>query len=354
MRIELFNDEHINGEDRIPHRPLGALSTFVVEELPQRLSDIRNGTSVGRLQREALLLATDAQRNIQAVLNGDLAYRDLAALDAKMLESAIIHSGGTIPNGLSGMVDILSSASGNLPALTYEDVILVNPIKDRRTFTAGPVGHSEADFYEGHRQIEQIMDTVVGHTVLSIKTLEDKGSHGIDKATEHVIEASGKFNAILGYMDAIGIHMNREHFAEFRTYFQTHPSRNIKGPSGAFSGTIPAVDILMAGTSLDSEHKKYIEDNFSYFPRASRREIMQAARIAGQRQSVHDLAISFENDSLYDAATEFSHNLRKFRGKHFRGVAHQIPGAIKGNTAGTGGETDVSTFLRKRINTKHI
>lgn len=355
---DLFEGKHHPKEQEVcrPTRPLEEVSNFVIEQLPQELEYVRNGQAHGDDLRD---IAADILRNtsdsIFANALQDPLQRDLAGLDLKILEAAIVHSSSKPPGMLVQLVNKFSQASDQPPIITYEEIILVNPVLDRRTFTNGEIGKSEADFYEGHRLIEGHLDNVVDGIVSGIQILAERNIAGVEEVTQRLQTASAGFTSVIEYMHVIGMKMRREHFAEFRQYLGSHSLRNLKGPSGAFTAGIPTIDLLLAGENLPGEFYAYLEENRMYFPRSGRKGL-ERARILGQNGlSLVSLTeqLGFP-EQLTDPISAISEQVRVFRGHHYRGVKYQIPGAITGDVQGTGGEMDPGTFLRERMKMRHM
>jgi hypothetical protein len=155
-------------------------------------------------------------------------------------------------------------------------------------------------------------------------------------------------------MKSVGQVMPPSHFAEFRQYFPTNPFRQTKGPSGAFTARFAILDILISGDELPDEYFTYLSDNLSYFPRLGRREIADAMELAAQGKSLRSIAHHrVDSEPIQTSLDEISNTIRRFRGEHYAGVRTQIPQALEGVLPGTGGEIDVSRFLRDRIAIKH-
>ncbi|TAH36146.1 MAG: hypothetical protein EYC62_03345 [Alphaproteobacteria bacterium] len=149
-------------------RPLGPLSDFVVEELPNRLSAIRFAQSKSAQQTGPFGLGQqgDSTEKLAADIEGLIAGKqfhvphaktNLARLDLMMLEAGL-RAIGTVPGaGLQTLIDDASRETGQQPILSYQDIIIDNPPGDLRTFTTGVIGKQEADFYRGHQMIESCL-----------------------------------------------------------------------------------------------------------------------------------------------------------------------------------------------------
>ena len=336
-------------EIRQPERPLGHVSDYVVEVMPMMLADIRAGGNINALKRDAKLLAHDALRMFDDVA-GDTHTSELAALDLKMLESGLVHAqpDGLIlpPVMLGAAVDQYSTHVGQIPGLTYEEVILINPPHDRRRFTDGAIGGSEDDFYEGHRQIEQRLDTAITNGLRA--NIAMIGSGDTDAAAEFLANTAANAEQVAAFMKQFK-QMDKDHFGQFRGYFATHPTRHLKGPSGAFSARVPILDLVVAGDHTLPVYGSYLTNNMQYFPRGNRKQLAAAQQLAERGLTVsavndklgHDPQVASAVATVYDS-------LDVFRAKHAAAVQHHVPAAMAGKAPGTGGEQDVRTFLLNR------
>lgn len=338
---------------RVPDRPLGAFSTYVVLTMPHDLAAIRAGKgNIESIVAKSRILLESTRPFITTVLDHPL-KRDLAGLDLKMLESGIVHLGGEPPEELTQTVDRFSASNGQPAGLTYEEIIMINPFEDRRTFTVGEVGRTEADFYEIHRLIEVNLDVAIGASRSAIALLSQHGD--IAAAVDTLKTAQAVLEPVVANMHSVGNQMDPEIFGEFRPYLTTHPVRGLKGPSGAFTAGVPTLELLLTGETLPAEYISYLAENRDYFPREGRENIAQALELAGSGLSLRSLCESLGMpESLVQGLRDVSQQIRSFRGKHYQGVRNQVPEAINGNVSGTGGESDVKSFLHKRAKIRHI
>jgi hypothetical protein len=342
----------IHTEQRAPDRPFEALSSYVVETMPMVLDDIRKGhTHVDELIKGAEARVPFFRMSVFA----NPKARDLAGLDAKMLEAAIVHSGGTPKRGLATLVDDLSRATGMKAGITYEDLIFINPLKsDPRLFTTGEAGRAERDFYLGHRLLEDPLRQAVQKCKDASEVLQVRGKQGIVKAGTLLHEAQRLFIPVTSYTSQIGQNMSKESFKIFRQYLGGNTDRNIVGPSGKFTAGIPTLDFLLGGLAIVAEYPK-LEEEMGYYPRAGQKEIQMARAKAQSGQSLIDLSRAFGNPKeLFGPLQTMSSAIREFRGAHMKAVRHQVPEALANTATGTGGEDDAGTFLRKRLRIHHV
>jgi hypothetical protein len=328
--------------------------------MPARLAGIREG--VGDIQR----LAHDVELMIARLRNTALCSTlvdthtlDLALFDLKMIEAGIVHSARLIfattwpPQNLVQLVNAFAKAADQPPTLTYEELVLINPPQDRRTFTTGRVGQSETDFYEKHRIIEAHMDETLKHFWRAIDILAQQGEAGVDEASLLLQHSLAYLHPIVKYARILGMNMPKEDFTTFRTYFENHPLRKTKGASGAFSATIPTADLLLGGENLAEDHLRYLHDNMQYFPRRGREDIRRALALVKEGLSLNSLYQSVgKPEELGAILQKLSWKIHDFRTMHYLVVKHQLLKVITGESSGTSGEK--GEFLERRKNTHHI
>lgn len=354
---ELFRHIPIETITRVPIRPLGQFSDFVVMNLPASLTAIREGTAnpsaLNKLS-EGLIEGLTSDIITRAISTS--ASADLALLDMLIMDNALVRT--TEPNPkLTALIDSFSAANGRPPVITYEDLILINPLNtDCRTNTEVEVGSTERDFYIAHREIEEDLDVLIDTSKDAIERLKREGSNAVIDVATMIHSAELKWVEINAYMNLLGETMSTEHFSTFRPYFLEHPARTrpdgrkYKGPSGAFTASIPVFEILFAGEKMNQEQFNYFKDNEIYFPRKGKRDIQEALEYLGNGFTLTQLARSLDNPPiLVEELAKLDYYLNQFRGKHYAGVRRQIPGAIEGNVSGSAGENDVGKFLKGRM-----
>lgn len=344
--------QSIDAELRNPERPFEAFSSFVTEQMPRVLNDIRGG----KAHVEELIHAAEVRiPEFRMSVFSNPKARDLAGLDAKMLEAAIVHSGGTPKRRLASFVDELAKVTGMKAAVTYEDLIFINPLKsDPRLFTTGEAGRAERDFYLGHRLLEDPLSEAVRKCKDAANILGTKGKQGIVRAGGLLSEAQQLFIPVTTYTNHIGQNMGKDNFKIFRQYLGGNPQRGIVGPSGKFTAGIPILDFLLGGHPIVAEYSK-LEEEIGYYPREGQKEIQLARAKAQSGQSLVDLSSALGNpQELFRPLQTMSNVIREFRGAHMKAVRHQVPEALANNAAGTGGEDDAGSFLRKRLRIHHV
>lgn len=328
-------------------RPLGELSCYVMENLPERLE-----MPTYELVRdcEKLLSLLDV-RIIGAAATADLHTRSLASLDAKMLEIGIIQSGFTPPAELTKLVDWLTGEAP--PVITYDELLLLNPVDDFRTFTRGEVRESEAIFYLEQRFVEECLEHVILKMRVAIEFLKPHTTLDYDTNVKRAFRAlagiESDLNPAIAAMRGLG-YLPDGHFSVFRKYVSVHPTRNLKGPSGAFTARIPIMELLLHGEELQPNYMHYFEENRKYFPYEGQAEILEAFK---QSQNGNTLtALCYKNElaeRIVERINVIGEFLNMFRKSHIKSVAQQIPDILRGDAPGTGGEINPGKFLRDRM-----
>lgn len=336
-------------------RPLGEVSNFVVEKMPHMLDQIQaGGTNLARLEETASNLVTSINNRDLVIVFENPRARDVASLDLKMLETAIIASGGMPSEKLMDLIKAFSSACDQPGGLTYEEIVKINPSGDMRKFTTGEVGRTEKTFYKSHRIIEEHLDTGIVQMQAGILALRIDGKERVDDVSENLNLIRGDLLAIISKTHSLGM-QNQNHFKQFRQYLGGNNLRGTKGPSGAFTAGIPTIEILLAGEKLPQDYIKYLQDNEIYFPRDGRKKIKDALADVNDGLTFTLIAEQLGRpEPLMQAIEGISKLIRGFRGEHYKAVRNQIPQAVVGGIAGTGGEPNPGAFLRGRMEIRHV
>lgn len=354
----LFSGTAIEEWRREPIRPLGELSTFVVNYLPTLVSAAE--TDVG-VRNDVLLTVIGVLEELDDETVTKLLHKSsldpnlsLACFDLKILETSLLYLKFDPLEKLTKLVEQFSKAAQQPFFITYEELVLINPNTDPRTFTPGFIGESEFSFYQGHFQIEQILNKVIDWIKKAATNLM---IGDIEAAAMNILQASGAFAKILDYGKQVGFKMPREHFQYFRKFFIPSPLRAgvLVGPSGLLTAGIPVVEFLLSGENLPSELFTFAEKHLEYFPRKGRVEIVLAFQAADEGYTITSLAEKLGNPPRLIAAIEdLSAAIRHFRAEHYKSVQHQLPELIKGNELGTAGVYDPAQFLRDRMKIRHV
>lgn len=364
----LTKDTLSSGERRIPIRPLGPLSDLVVDSLPTALVSARGGNltqSRGLLDRVEEYAGDLQVRGLPG--EGTLEHK-VGRLDVLMLYAGFAHIGLRIHSNLSNLLREFSKTQ--IPALTYEDIVLNNPQKDTRTFTDQEVGADEEHFYGIHQDLEHaIKPAVIALKKALVFHLGEDGRYQYgfkksypEKAKELVVEAdkgATTLSLLVNNTRTVGSRMR--YFDEFRPFLNpipqellapTLPQVEYVGPSGAYSGSVHALDLLIEGSiralSLDDEVIKYIGDKRVYIPQVDYPLLDTAVAFSMREKKLK--FVSDQPNPLLETLIGFGGQLLMFRWIHLGAVSRQVPEVLRNsNEIGTGGINNVAAFLHRRI-----
>lgn len=335
--------------DRVPMRPLGQVSDFVVERLPDELAKIRDGVTT----------AVELSQKVEEILPGNLIHKllpgsgskDLALLDLKMLMFGIVHSGGEPGPHLQELVKSFAVLTGQPESITYEEIILINPEHDPRLFTSGEVGAAEYDFYHLHRLVEPVLEEAIIAANVS-KTALKEGDNLT--AAAYIAQSSAHINLAAQHVRVVGQEMDPKLFEAFRPYLGEYAEAGLPGPSGAFTARIPLLDMAFAGEQFPGEYYDSIGhgDKLLFFPRDGRVKMEQEMeRIADSKnESLVGLYQTHGRSEEVGQELELMRQaLLEFRQQHYKGVVRQVPKAVNDSIAGTGGQGTPGSFLRNRM-----
>lgn len=323
-------------------RPLWRFSDFVVEELPQLLvNDI--GVIPSRAEEilrglEPAILSSAHQSN-----------RELALLDLKMAESAIIRTTdddkhSRVPVILSNTVDWFCGDGLNIPALQYHELVEVNPLSDMRTFSTGEIRQSEKLFYNSHRVIEHRLSRV-------LQVCEDfLSSPEPDSQYTHGYESMFDFAPIENVLNALRDRMPTDHFMFFRKYISKPcPVRDFDGPSGAYSCRIPYLESLFWGNKLPKTYVDDIRNKIIYYSPEGIQKLSK--RISELDESNCIVGYSNEIPEVIESVKFFIKFMKTFRNSHMGAVRKHLPELLDDKMEGTSGNAEAGTFLKNRITT---
>lgn len=369
----LSKDRVGSGEKRLSVRPLGPLSDLVIEEFPEALTAARTGNvSVAmELMQKADNLASRLTDHFLPT-PGSVDY-DVARLDVLMLYAGFAHVGVRVDDNLSNLIGCFSR--DKVPALTYEDIVLNNPIaytnergeliyRDPRTFTDKEVGADEEHFYGIHQELEHAMkpavlvlkDAIFAHT-------RSRDNFSPIDALQKTAGADAGLSALdLLISNTRTVGRGMKHFDKFRPFLNpipkeyvgpTLPDEEYVGPSGAYSGTVHVLDLLIEGSvgklPSDDEVILYLEANRKYIPQTD--YVLLDEAIAFSTRKNDFLYVSDEEGkTLIDTLVNYANRLLMFRRIHVGSVRHQVPSVMKNDSeVGTGGISNVARFLQGRI-----
>lgn len=318
-------------------RPLWQFSNFVVEVLPELL--VEDPASIPS-QAKKVLESLEPGLETQAYEQN----RELALLDLKMVESAIIQTApegetNPVPPILTKTVDWFCNET-DIPALQYHELIEVNPKTDMRTFSRGENRESEIMFYKSHRLVEERLARI-------IPACEE---YLLDPADRSVLLANYEslFDfSVVGQIMANLIQMHKGHFQGFRTYLmQPRPVRGFDGPSGAYSWRMPFLETLVWGKSLPENYVTKIGTNQIYYSQDGREKF---AKILPRLNSADCISNHFDDLNANAVVHSCIRFMKPFRKEHYRAADTHLKEEMRDKAPGTSGEEKPGSFLRNRI-----
>lgn len=365
-------------EQRTPKRPLETVSDFVVNELP----DAIHAGDVARLRGIC--------SNISETDVGD---PHVALLDLKCMERAFMALNEKRPDALMNATNVRAEKLKINPALTYEDVILRNPLlEDPRFFTRQNLQKSEHLFYAVHREIElhccstfkmmrsllndqfylgsnpprasivnPILDFPRSFMGPGFEEMAASMLLPVNDVTYAQKVGPGVAGGILrmhSALERLQTELPREDFASFRGYFQPDEERNAPGPSGKFSAGMYCLDECIAPAEFSAYNERKFQE-IQHFPTttAIRNQVIgqddmrHLRNISGKRSVINVLADiedthpNENTDYIHKARMAIPKLMKNMRSLHYRIMLQFLP-EIK---SGTGGEKDIRSYVAAPI-----
>ena len=357
---------NLEGEWRIPNRPLGEISNFVTEKMSKLNDPTIDHEALGPLfdvlsevDYQYTLFDQDPDAYIEQLWDGvDLACLDLIYLLNFLRRVTGEHTtwsttasigdiewlypwfdGIQIPKSLELMVHKLARHLDRIPHLSYEDLVLTNPLKhDPRLFFDGKTGNSEYLFYLWHELIERVFDEIIVWLEQLLEGESDAPS--VDDLKVSWAAAQRLLRKFFSLDD--------EQFAIFRTFYFGNEILDYRWPSGAFSSSMPIIDLLIGLNTLETANHGYLDENLKHYPRAWQLAIKRAIQKYQSGDTVLTYALSRRDDELLTLYNEMGASILRFRQMHLWLVKKKIPEVFAWNETGTGG-FNVDEFLRKNI-----
>ncbi len=328
-------------------RPLGEISNFVQEELPRLISNfenVANNNSDPKInyalaERMKELFTQDAAEIIKG-LNDNESF-NVAILDCKMCAMALWHGGiQELPQNLKELLVNLCKQRGDPHILTYEDIILNNPPSDLRTFfeKKSALADNEIVFYTAHQMVENFLIPAVA--IIRSALAQEKISEFETSAIAVLLKGSNQATALLSK------ELIKKDFGVFRKYLKSVGPLN--GPSGAFSGSYPLLDLLWLGKDkvFDDNLKRY-QNDMIYFPSFQREEIKHLATT--DSVSVKCLVTS-GNTNFNNLLKVIEKAMFDFRAIHLGSVKKHLPEVFADQEQGTGNVANPGTYLKNSLN----
>lgn len=345
---ETFSD--IN-ENRLPNRPLGEFSDFVVNELP----DIAGGleslspSEVKNICERIKSLVENIPNNPSEIRAAD---RRLALLDMVMVETVISNfpdifkdnvsvsseflSSIEVPVSLTRKTEFLATLMGRVPSITYQSVILDNNPNDPRVFSTGETAEHEWFFYRTHFNIEKKNINLI-NSLLRITSPCELNEENLENIRFQLGEIRASISSIRNLLH----HFSKEEFDKFRPFFYGNKERKMPGASGLYSATLSVMDILLAedlnllsnvreGGALLMPTRTSIQNTY-----ADQEHISEALRFRNEHGTLVSLAISRRREDFLMIFKEILEEILTFRKRHLGSVQRFIPEVSEGEATGT-------------------
>lgn len=260
---------------------------------------------------------------------------------------------------------LMIAGYGIPPSMTYEDVVITNndPEAILVMSNSDSIADAEARFYLAHAAIEKTLDKaiqeLVAHadihntfpvldedeppTIAALKEAKDE-RYGLKYTDSELIDPSESIAVVAAHTKDLRANIKKEDFAKFRPYFVG--INGFEGPSGLYSCAVPIIDLLThGGVNMGPEERTQIYKNLSHglYPRRS--GVYASSNLLHGLLNIVNVGLDLPEGVRRDVMSE----LDRFRAAHRGAVKRYIPGAIKGETAGTGGVTTVAEYLDSKI-----
>ncbi len=330
-----------------PIRPLGQISDFVASKM-----QVETGVEefdpdlINQVDENLKILNKQCMEGARKFLDG-VSHPDIALLDLLLLKTFYKVYLQKTNQDLNVLIDLIAFHNQRVPQLTYEDLILINPLdKDPRVFFKGKIANDESDFYRWHNLIEQKFEPVI-HAVFDVLEKCDEWSFW-DEENKMLIET---FNherqaamVLLGKFHRI----DSKDFLTFRKSFVKDEEKNLRAASGAFSAWIPILDISIWLASLDNANPRYMDAVMNLYPRDGREFLRDARERVKHKETLLDYAERYNSKELYEMFLEIWEWIRRFRVSHISILKEVALDIYLGNMPWTG-ELSVEDFLKKNI-----
>ncbi len=222
----------------------------------------------------------------------------------------------------------VAAAAGAPPAMTYRDLVFTAPVEAGAAvpvLSEDPeVAAGEGSFYVAHREMEHDLYGTVG----ALRAEEFK-------------QAAERLGGALQTMISLHKGLTREMFARFRPFF--NGINGYPGPSGQYSESIPILDLLIhGGQNLSPEEREQVRSNLDegLYPDHE-----------GHAGMLEDLLDDPDPrlDMPADDRRQLIQGLNTLRRTHRGSVKKLIPEVLAGEAEGTGGTTDVRSYLGGKV-----
>lgn len=329
---------------RVPNRPLGEFSDYIVDCLPSLVNQ-------GLLEQESINLRTemvyirslifDCIPNDPEKIPSE--KRNLALLDLVMMETALSNLSllykdvVEVPPELIRSTTFLATKLQMVPTLSYQSVIIDNDPLDPRVFTTGETAEHEWFFYRVHAKIEKHNKSLI-EVLLKMASEKDLSAVPIVRIRTVITE----FVHSVTTMQELVKHFSKEHFEKFRNFFFGNSERQMPGASGLFSATLSVLDVLLlkeydlvedlreGGSQLMPKPTYAKEENYT-----STDDLERAKEYRKRFGSLIERNYHSENIEHLKMLSQIIEFLRDFRRKHMGAVSRFTPEVANENGTGT-------------------
>jgi len=303
-------------------RPLGGLSDFVAEILPELCLPARASGSARAALERTLHVYIKSHPQVDPFMTSEQ-NMELACLDLTLLQAAWDHLDLTLPRPLTESLQDLTQKLGRTDAFLYEDCVLINPLtQDPRLFSASETGKSERDFLLIHSEIEATLK----HTLERILQILGLSTIPVMPNREFDLQST---QAELDWVEQLFCCLRRmkpELFALFRPFYASSPRSSAPGPSGRYSGKFYLLRVLTEGDALDQVLPAYrteVRQSIPYFPRYDREFLKEWAESPEGRSRLPCLRIAANRDpDLTPLLQLIRRSLDRFTALHY-GLVHR-------------------------------
>lgn len=317
-------------------RPLGRLSDFVVEELPQLL--VEDPAAIPLQVEEYLRMLVDENQIHKAYFEN----RELCLLDLKFCEVALIKSKLDVPLILTNIVDFFCSGI-NVPGLQYHELVRVNPISDMRAYSTGEIRETEIMFYNAHRTVENRLSLIV--SAVDEFFADTEKNHRLITSQKELMD----FGPIRDRF--VKLHgMKEGHFPFFRQFIsQPCPVRQVDGPSGAYSWRVPYLELSFWGSKLPESYLQEMREKGKYYSPNGRGAIERKLGQIKTGDTISSLSGDDQLGLLAPVVYDWMAFMTTFRSMHEHANNAQNPDVANNKAPGTSGRQRAGEYLAKRI-----
>jgi hypothetical protein len=326
--------------DRRPFRPLGAVSDYVAETLPADLQDVASSTKHAPILRAKIIHLVKQCLNSNALSSlCDDEAMSVARLDLMMLQQSLQYMDQEPSPFIHEAANTIAHLrSATPPVLTYEDIVLANPIPtDSRTFMTGETGRAELFFYGIHREIEVCLSVVSVQLYKALQTdaPDLQNTLGVCiPALEHIRDS----------MCSLHTELDPRAFGAMRPAFMPNTERKTPGPSGKFSAGFYSVDTLLIGN--DERMQRFNGDKKSeaaFFPVGMQRQHYASQTTMQQADAhvKHCPTLQEKYSTNKQIVRELLQGMHTIRREHLKLFSKFV-----GRGAGTGGANDALVFVQ--------